>query len=138
MTYSYGYFVIIASRLYSLAPDSPPQNLTTQSISPSSILFSWLPPPLLNQNGPIIRYNFTYIGVTYDTVLRIVLIDVNETNNQLPQQYTIQGLSAYTNYTIGVSVVTLNGSSVFSYITLRTDESGAKEYSRDAIITKYP
>ena len=124
MTYSYGYFVIIASRLYSLAPDSPPQNLTTQSISPSSILFSWLPPPLLNQNGPIIRYNFTYIGVTYDTVLRIVLIDVNETNNQLPQQYTIQGLSAYTNYTIGVSAITLNGSSVFSYITLRTDESG--------------
>ena len=124
MTYSYGYFVIIASRLYSLAPDSPPQNLTAQSLSSSSILITWSPPPLINQNGPIIRYNLTYIGAMCDIVLRIVIIDVNETNSQLSQQITIQGLYAYTNYIIGVSAITLNGSSEFSYIRQRTNESG--------------
>ena len=42
------------------APDAPPQNVTAIPESSTSILVSWSPPPLENQNGIIILYHLNY------------------------------------------------------------------------------
>ncbi|KAI6649739.1 Phosphatidylinositol phosphatase PTPRQ-like isoform X2 [Oopsacas minuta] len=106
------------------APDLPPQNLTARSINSTSILFTWSPPPLLNQNGLIIYYNITYRGVIFDTVLRsdILRLD-NLTYYSLAGQLIIRRLSPYINYTISVSAGTIGGNSLFASIRQRTNES---------------
>ena len=99
-------------------------------------------PPRAPPPPNITGYNLTYRGVIYDTDLRIIAIDVNETNNPLTQQITLQRLTAYTNYTIGVNVATVNGSSAFSYIRQRTNESGIiiilLQYTVESAISNCP
>ena len=42
------------------APDAPPQNVTAIPESSTSILVSWTPPPLEDQNGILVSYRLNY------------------------------------------------------------------------------
>ena len=103
--------------LFPIAPSSPPQNVITQALSPTSIGVTFVPTVDVNQNGLILRYNVTYTGQTFDTVTQFVIVNV--TNAVYPS--TIETFSAnlteldeYNNYTIRVSAINGIGAGPFS------------------------
>ena len=118
------------------ASDLPPQSLTPRSINATSILITWLPPPPLNQNGPILFYNITFFGVIYDTNPRSIIFNVAQptypTNSS--GEVSIGRLSPYTSYSIGVSAATPGGIGVFNYTRQRTAEAGNCMYSRALLV----
>ena len=49
------------SLLYiSTAPSSPPQNVVVIDVDPASLRVTWQPPPLIDQNGPLVGYTISY------------------------------------------------------------------------------
>ena len=103
--------------LFPIAPSSPPQNVTTQALSPTSIEVTFVPTADINQNGLIIRYNVTYTGQTFDTVTQSVIVNV--TNAVYPStletfSVNLTGLQEYNNYTIRVSAINGIGAGPFS------------------------
>ena len=100
-----------------LAPSSPPQNVMTQALSPTSIRVTFVPTADINQNGLILRYNVTYTGQTFDTVTQFVIVNV--TNAVYPStletfSVNLTGLDEYNNYTIRVSAINGIGAGPFS------------------------
>ena len=103
--------------LFYLVPSIPPQNVTTQALSPVSIRVTFTPPIAINQNGLISSYNVTYIGQTFDTAIQFVTVNV--TNAIYPStvdtlSVDLTGLQEYNNYTVRVSAVNQIGASPFS------------------------
>ena len=100
-----------------LAPNSRPQNVTTETLSPTTIRVAFTPPIAINQNGLVSSYNVTYIGQTFDTTTQFVTVNV--TNAIYPSTVEIlsvnlTGLQEYNNYTVRVSAVNQIGASPFS------------------------
>ena len=89
-------------------------------VNSSTVLITWQPPPLDDQNGIIITY-----------VINISL----EVNDTVPQQYitsflnvTVAGLHPFSTYVVAVAAQTGVGRGPFSGFTIHTPEDG-KAYS---------
>ena len=61
---------------FRIAPSNTPQNVITESLSPTSIGITFYPPLVIDQNGPITSYNISYTGEPYDTVTQFKAIAI--------------------------------------------------------------
>ena len=86
-----------------LVPSAAPQNFNASNVN-DSIVLTWQPPPLIDQNGIIIMYNYTYFGLERDRTPRSETVDGTMTSVQ-----SVLGLDAFTNYTFTVSAITSVG-----------------------------
>ena len=91
---------------YSTGPSRPPQNVMVMETHPSSLRISWQPPPAIDRNGPITGYCIQYIMVSSNTSM-----NENITNRTT---FTISNLFPFTNYSIRVAAMTVNGTGPFS------------------------
>ena len=85
-------------------------------VNSSTVLITWQPPPLDDQNGIIISYVIT------------ISLEVNDT---VPQQYItsslnvmVVGLHPFSTYVVAVAAETGVGRGPFSGFTIRTPEDG--------------
>ena len=97
-------------------PSSAPQSFTGSSPSPTSVVFTWSPPPAGDQNGVIISYqlNVTLLaaGVVYQYVSTTTSI-------------TISGLQPFTTYSCVVAAETAVGLGPFTTVfSITTPEDG--------------
>ncbi|CAH1243679.1 PTPRF [Branchiostoma lanceolatum] len=101
--------------LYSVegVPSSPPQNVTVEAGTPTSLLVSWKPPPLQDRRGIITKYRvYYYVTPTVSgqqMASDAVFLSVNVTDDALPVQFSLWGLEAFTDYSVRVSAVTSQG-----------------------------
>ena len=79
-------------------PSSPPQNVTVASVDPASLMVTWQPPPLIDQNGPLTEYAITYQRIGY---LDVMNVSVNVTH------FKISGLSPFVNYSVSVAAINM-------------------------------
>lgn len=88
------------------APIAAPQNVTDRLQSPSSIVLSWLPPPLQYRNGDIIQYGVLLYEVMGESTLerktsetRMVLSGLKESTNYIirVRAYTAKGAGPWSN-----------------------------------------
>ena len=80
------------------APSSPPRNVSTTSVSSSSIGLTWLPPAEESRTGEIRWYNVIYTNTGTGTQT-----SVRSTN----EQATLSGLEAFVMYNIRVAAYTV-------------------------------
>ena len=102
---------------FPIVPSSPPQNVITQALSPTSIRVTFTPPLAINQNGLVSSYNVTYIGQTFDTTTLFVIVSVsNATYPATVETLSVNliGLQEYNNYTVRVSAINQIGASPLS------------------------
>ena len=76
-------------------PASPPQNISVDSITSTTILLSWSEVPAIDQNGIIIEYEVEYTQNTFDVNMNQSVM-VNSTTVEL------SGLHGYVQYFIRV------------------------------------
>ncbi|XP_050531444.1 tyrosine-protein phosphatase Lar isoform X2 [Daktulosphaira vitifoliae] len=98
-------------------PGAPPQNITAEAISPTSILVQWQPPPSDRSNGHIVYYKVmaTENGMSDS--------DANQYRVENVTSYTLDDLKRWTEYRIWVLAGTSVGDGPSSYpITVRTRE----------------
>ncbi|XP_029107826.1 receptor-type tyrosine-protein phosphatase delta isoform X6 [Scleropages formosus] len=100
-------------------PSAPPQHVRCSSPSSTSILVSWLPPPVELQNGIITKYSVQYAAVEgEDTSPRQI--------SSLPpesSQYLLENLEKWTEYRVTVRAHTDVGPGPESIpLLVRTDE----------------
>ena len=83
-----------------VAPSRPPQDLTSNAPSPTTIHLSWRPPPLEYQNGVIRGYNITITNadIASDSV-RVISTDQTSIN--------VFSLHPHYNYTCSVAAYTV-------------------------------
>ena len=102
--------------LFPVAPSSPPQDVVTLALSPTSIRVTFIPPLAINQNGPNLVYNVSYTGHTFETISQFQTVNVP--NSIYPataaESVTITGLEEYNNYTVRVSAINIEGPSQFT------------------------
>ena len=101
--------------------------MTTESLSPTSIRVTCVPPLVMDQNGPITSYNFSYTGEIFDTVTQFEAITIPNPIYPAvgPISVNITGLQEYNNYTISVRALNVQGSSSSSpQVVQLTDISG--------------
>ena len=102
---------------FPIVPSSPPQNVITQALSPTSIEVTFTPPLAINQNGLVNSYNVTYIGQTFDTTTQFVIVSVSNAIYPATVEtlsVNLIGLQEYNNYTVRVSAINQIGASPFS------------------------
>ena len=102
---------------FPIVPSSPPQNVITQALSPTSIRVTFTPPLAINQNGLVSSYNVTYIGQTFDTTTQFVIVSVSNAIYPATVEtlsVNLIGLQEYNNYTVRVSAINQIGASPFS------------------------
>ena len=101
---------------FSQAPSAPPQNVSLDSITSSSISLSWEPPLDDQRNGIIVQYT-----------IRIVLVDEGSyifVNSTIPS-VTVTSLRPYTTYDCFVAAETSAGRGPFSTsLIIVTEEAG--------------
>eukprot|EP00058_Branchiostoma_floridae_P021416 XP_002606906.1 hypothetical protein BRAFLDRAFT_126364 [Branchiostoma floridae] len=101
--------------LYSVegVPSSPPQNVTVQAETSRSLLVRWKPPPLQDRRGIITTYRvYYYVTPTVrgqQLATDSVFVSVNVTDDAQPMQFTLPGLTPFTDYSVRVSAVTSQG-----------------------------
>ena len=100
-----------------IAPSSPPQNLTVESVSSTSILLSWKPPVLSNQNGQIRSYNIVVTDIQFQTER---MYTVGPEHNQL----LVDMLHPYRTYEISVAATTIATGTYSNPVTVTTKEDG--------------
>ncbi|KAG2466367.1 PTPRF phosphatase, partial [Polypterus senegalus] len=100
-------------------PSAPPQDIRCTSPSSTSILVSWLPPPVELQNGIITKYSIQYAAIDgEDTSPRQISDLPPETSH-----YLLEELEKWTEYRVTVSAHTDVGPGPESLpLLLRTDE----------------
>ena len=81
-----------------LAPGEPPQNVTIDMVTPTSIRVSWEDPPPEDQNGIIIMYLLNYTNLNQSET---VMVDTTNMN------ITIEGLEEFEVYNVTVAAVTV-------------------------------
>ena len=104
--------------VYSIVPDSPPQNIIVMSVNPASLMVSWQPPPMSGQNVSIIGYSILYALVGSNALMSIT---VNNTN-----EYIISGLVPFSNYSVQVAASTINGAGPVSNLVIQTSGEDSK------------
>ena len=104
--------------IYSIVPDSPPQDIVVISINPTSLMVSWQPPPMSSQNVSITGYLILYTLVGSNALMSIT---VNNTN-----EYVISGLVAVSNYSVQVAGRSINGAGPVSNLLIQTSGEESK------------
>ena len=75
----------------------------------------WLPPPGIDQNGPITMYNISYTGQLFNTTTQYVYVSTTNVYPAVdPVYFNITGLEEYNNYTISVNAINTVGASDFT------------------------
>lgn len=97
-----------------IAPSGIPINLSGVNTSSTSLLISWQPLEVDDQNGIILGYNVTYFSNDDDSVMTV-------TSDTM---ISITGLSVYTVYNVSVAAYTVVGTGPSDSITVRTDSTG--------------
>ena len=88
-----------------VVPGAPPQSVTVTSVSSYSIKLSWGGVLCDQRNGEITGYQINYTCTSDDG-------KVNVTGNQMT--VTLSNLQPYTDYSISVAAMTVNGTGPFS------------------------
>ena len=88
------------------------------SVNPASLIISWQPPPLIDQNGPLTSYVILYSRVGSNISMTETV--TNET------EYVISGLIAFTNYSVEVAARTINGTGPISNSVIQVSGEGNK------------
>ncbi|XP_048583376.1 protein sidekick-1 [Nematostella vectensis] len=98
-------------------PSSPPDDVTYDVLSPSSIIVRWKPVPVHHRNGIIQGYR-----LRYQTEMRIIIV------NLTADQYSaiLTDLDRVANYTIFMSAFTRSGEGNSSYDFIASDSFGPK------------
>ena len=86
-------------------PGAPPQSVAVTSVNSSSIKVSWGDVLCDQRNGEITGYQVNYTSTSDDGI-------VNVTGNQT--SVTLNGLQPYTDYSVSVAAMTVNGTGPFS------------------------
>ncbi|MGH0164467.1 UNVERIFIED_CONTAM: hypothetical protein FKN15_076600 [Acipenser sinensis] len=100
-------------------PSAPPQDIKCTSPSSTSILVSWLPPPVELQNGIITKYSIQYAAIEGEDT------NPHHISDLYPEisQYLLEELEKWTEYRVTVSAHTEVGPGPESLPQLiRTDE----------------
>ena len=92
----------------STVPALPPQNVSVDNITYTTIILSWSEVPAIYQNGIIIEYEVEYTQNTFDTVPTTQNITVTNTS------VTLTDLEEYVVYFIRVRAYTNIGSGPYS------------------------
>ena len=94
---------------YITAPASPPDNITADSTSSTSIMVSWDEVPLIDRNGIVTVYEVLYEPLeTFGGA--IMAMTVNATNTST----TLTGLQEFVEYNISVRAYTSEGPGPYS------------------------
>ena len=102
--------------MHNTAPSSPPISVIGHVQSSTIVVFSWLPPLLIDQNGVIINY-----------VVKLSEIETNIswTFVVMTENITIDSLHPYYHYNCTVAAGTVAGTGPYSApITVLTEEAG--------------
>ncbi|MGH0170043.1 UNVERIFIED_CONTAM: hypothetical protein FKN15_058436, partial [Acipenser sinensis] len=100
-------------------PSAPPQDIKCTSPSSTSILVSWLPPPVELQNGIITKYTIQYAAIEGEDTNPHQISDLSPETSQ----YLLEELEKWTEYRVTVSAHTDVGPGPESLPQLiRTDE----------------
>ena len=115
---------------YFLAPSDTPQNVVTVALSPTSIEITFVPPPEINQNGPITSYNISYTGETFDNITQFVTVNITDPIYPAVAQVSsdLTELQEYNNYTINVSAINRIGTSGFTAGVIQITNEGGLLY----------
>ncbi|XP_047669386.1 protein tyrosine phosphatase receptor type Fa isoform X6 [Tachysurus fulvidraco] len=104
-------------------PSGYPQNLSVVGLSSTSTTLSWAPPPLVQRNGKIVRYDIVY---------RDINSVKNQTNITTETRISIGGLKPDTTYDIRVRAYTKKGPGPFSpSIQSRTMATSVPEFAKN-------
>ncbi|XP_050443629.1 tyrosine-protein phosphatase Lar isoform X3 [Adelges cooleyi] len=107
----------IQVRTKQYVPGAPPQNVTAEAISPTSITVQWQPPPSDRSNGHIVYYKIMAIEAGMSDS------DATQYRVENSTTYTLDDLKRWTEYRIWVLAGTSVGDGPSSYpITVRTHE----------------
>ena len=91
-----GVFVVVV-------PNAPPDNVTGNNLTSTSIFVQWDEVPANNQNGIIVNYTVTYTELPNGSLTnKLVVIDPK-------RDATLTGLKEFTNYSITVFASTAKG-----------------------------
>ncbi|XP_043917020.1 receptor-type tyrosine-protein phosphatase delta [Protopterus annectens] len=109
----------ITAKTLQSKPSAAPQDIKCFSPSSTSIVVSWMPPPVEKQNGIIIKYSIKYIALDGDEIKPFEVTEISADTTQ----YRLENLEKWTEYRITLTAHTGVGpgpesSSVF----IRTDE----------------
>ncbi|XP_063311189.1 receptor-type tyrosine-protein phosphatase delta isoform X3 [Pelobates fuscus] len=109
----------ITARTLQSKPSAPPQDIRCNSQSSTSILVSWLPPPVENQNGIITGYTIKYMLLDGEDNKPHEIMGISSDINQ----YLLEHLEKWTQYQISMIAYTDVGPGPESVpILIRTDE----------------
>ena len=92
----------------STAPSSPPQNFMVTDVDPASLRVTWQPPPLIDQNGPIMSYFITYHR-TDDSL-------ESGSGSAMGNESIVSGLNPFVSYSVQVAARNVRGFGTFSNI----------------------
>ena len=102
----------ITSRTYSDIPADPPQNVTVEPASSTSIIVRWVPPPKESQNGVLTGYKLKWRkagkGMTSRDGTQTVSTDGSR------RLFAIPGLVRGKQYQVKISALTVNGSGPYT------------------------
>ncbi|XP_069167807.1 cell adhesion molecule Dscam2 isoform X2 [Procambarus clarkii] len=103
-------------------PSAPPGHVTCESVTSSSLVVTWSPPPPRHRNGLVINYRVYYSHATpHDGVGRSGSV-VSE-----GQRATLAGLFPWTNYSLTVSASTRAGEGTPSHAIVCTTDQDVPE-----------
>ncbi|XP_078532002.1 receptor-type tyrosine-protein phosphatase delta isoform X2 [Lissotriton helveticus] len=109
----------ISARTMQSKPSAPPQDIRCTSRSSTSILVSWLPPPVEKQNGIITEYAIKYVGLDGEDIKPHDILGISSDTNH----YLLDNLEKWTEYQITVTAHTEIGPGPESLsVLIRTDE----------------
>ena len=102
--------------MFPTAPSSAPTSLSSSVQGPTSVLLTWSPPPVADQNGVITLYTVEVINTATSDK------DVYVTS---ANTLTVASLAPHTTYKCAVAANTSVGLGPYStYLVFQTDEDG--------------
>ena len=101
------------------APSAPPEGLVAASVSSTSFVISWSPPPISQQNGIIREYT---VNITeLQTGTSIIL-------NSTSTSVSVLSLHPYYTYECAVSAYTVGSGPYSEVFTITTSENGTLDF----------
>jgi len=106
-----------------LVPDGPPFNITLMDADPAMLSVAYSPPEERSRNGDVIGYMIRY--TILDTSVSQVM-NVNDSSED-SQTSVLSGLVAFTDYSIEVAAVNVNGTGPFSGVVTGLSGEDSKQ-----------
>ena len=98
----------------SLAPTSPPINISVVVVNSTALNASWRIPNEDEHNGLLTQVEIQVVGINLDTTERRIIVSINDSNDSATQFHIINGLEEFVNYSVILSVRNAAGLSPFS------------------------